>query len=201
MTRIVVPGELVASSPQRIEFAFIENGKTYSSVLGLFDEANLRVIPLEGAYMPAQYDIIVGIINEVKFAGYNIDINSPYKGFLSAKDSRYEYKLGDVISAKIVEVDEVKSVNLEGARALRDGEIIEISPVKIPRVIGKKNSMLDMIKEATKSEIFVGKNGRIWIQGGNSALAARTILKVEKEAHTTGLTERISAFLKDEVSR
>jgi len=201
MTRIVVPGELVASSPQRIEFAFIENGKTYSSVLGLFDEANPRVIPLEGAYMPAQYDIIVGIINEVKFAGYNIDINAPYKGFLSAKDSRYEYKLGDVISAKIVEVDEVKSVNLEGARALRDGEIIEISPAKIPRVIGKKNSMLDMIREATKSEIFVGKNGRIWIRGGNSALAARTILKVEKEAHTTGLTERISAFLKDEVSR
>ena len=201
MTRIVVPGELLAGSPQRIEFAYVENGRTYSSVLGLFDEANPRVIPLEGPYMPAQYDIIVGIVNEVKFAGYNIDINSPYRGFLSAKDSRYEHKLGDVISAKIVEVDEVKNVDLEGARSLKDGEIIEIRPAKIPRVIGKKNSMLDLIRDATKSEIFVGKNGRIWIRGGNSALAARTILKVEKEAHTTGLTERISDFLKQEVSK
>jgi exosome complex component RRP4 len=201
MNRIVVPGELLANSPQRIEFAFVEDGKTYSSVLGLFDEANPRVIPLEGAYMPAQYDIIIGIIDEVKFAGYNVDINSPYRGFLSAKDSRYEYKLGDVISAKIVEVDEVKNVDLEGARALRNGEIIEISSAKIPRVIGKQNSMLDMIREATKSEIFVGKNGRIWIREGNSALAARTILKVEKEAHTIGLTERISAFLREEASK
>lgn len=201
MTRIVVPGELLVSSPQRIESSFVEDGKTYSSVLGLFDEVTPRVIPLEGPYMPAQYDIIVGIIDEVKFAGYNTDINSPYRGFLSAKDSRYEYKLGDVISAKIVAVDEVKNVDLESARALRDGEIIEVSSAKIPRVIGKKNSMLDMIREATKTEIFVGKNGRIWLRGGNSALAARTILKVEKEAHTTGLTERISAFLKEEISK
>ena len=39
MTKIVVPGELIAGSPQRIEFGFVENGKTYSSIVGLFDEA------------------------------------------------------------------------------------------------------------------------------------------------------------------
>ena len=201
MTKIVVPGELLSSSPQRVEFAFVEDGKTYSSVLGLFDEANLRLIPLEGAYMPTQYDIVVGVIEEVKFAGYNVDINSPYKGFLSTKDSRYEYELGDIISAKVREVDEVKNVDLEGARQLKDGEIVEISSAKVPRVIGKKNSMLDMIRDATRSEVFVGKNGRVWIKGGNSVLAARTVLKVEKEAHTTGLTERISAFLKEEANK
>jgi exosome complex component RRP4 len=199
MTKIVVPGELLAGSPQRLEFTFVEDGKTYSSILGLFDETNLRIIPLEGAYVPTQYDLVVGIIDEVKFAGYNVDINSPYKGFLSAKDSRYEYNLGDIISAKVREVDEVKNVNLEGARELRDGEIVEINSAKVPRVIGKKNSMLDTIRAATRSEVFVGKNGRIWIKGGNSVLAARTVLKVEKEAHTTGLTERIEAFLKEEL--
>jgi exosome complex component RRP4 len=201
MARIVVPGELLASSPQRLEFAFVESEKTYSSILGLFDETSSKLIPMEGAYMPTQYDIVIGIVDEIKFAGYNIDINSPYKGFLSTKDSRYEYGLGDVISAKVREVDEVKNVNLEGARGLRGGEIVEISPAKVPRVIGKNNSMLDMIREVTRSEIFVGKNGRIWIMGGNSVLAARTILKVEKEAHTTGLTERISVFLKEEASK
>jgi len=201
MTKIVVPGELIAGSPQRIEFGFVENGKTYSSIVGLFDEANPKLIPLEGAYMPVQFDIVVGIIDEVKFAGYNVDIKSPYRGFLSAKDSRYEYELGDIISTKVRDVDEVKNVDLEGARKLVGGEILEISPAKVPRVIGKKNSMLDMIRAATKSEIFIGKNGRIWIKGGNSVLAARAVLKVEKEAHTTGLTERISAFLNEEVNK
>jgi len=201
MTKIVVPGELLASTPQRVEFAFVEDGKTYSSVLGLFDEANLRLVPLEGTYMPTQYDIVVGVVDEVKFAGYNVDISSPYKGFLSARDSRFEYDLGDILSAKVREVDEVKNVNLEGARKLEGGEIVEISPAKVPRVIGKKNSMLDMIRAATRTEILVGKNGRIWIKGGNTALAARTILKIEKEAHTTGLTERISTLLKEEISR
>ena len=201
MTKIVVPGELIASSPQRIEFGFVENGKTYSSIVGLFDEANPKLIPLEGAYMPVQFDIVVGIIGEVKFAGYNVDIKSPYRGFLSAKDSRYEYELGDIISTKVRDVDEVKNVDLEGARKLVGGEILEISPAKVPRVIGKKNSMLDMIRAATKSEVFIGKNGRIWIKGGNSVLAARAVLKVEKEAHTTGLTERISAFLNEEANK
>jgi len=201
MTKIVVPGELLASTPQRVEFAFVEDGKTYSSVLGLFDEANLRLVPLEGTYMPTQYDIVVGVVDEVKFAGYNVDISSPYKGFLSARDSRFEYELGDILSAKVREVDEVKNVNLEGARKLEGGEIVEISPAKVPRVIGKKNSMLDMIRAATRTEILVGKNGRIWIKGGNTALAARTILKIEKEAHTTGLTERISTLLKEEIGK
>lgn len=198
MVRVVVPGEVLADSPRKINFAYTENGRTYSSILGLFDEVGFRLIPLEGAYVPSQFDVVIGIVEEIKFAGYTVDINSPYKGFLPAKDSRYEYELGDIISAKVRQVDEVKNINLENARKLVGGEIVEINPAKVPRVIGKKNSMLNLLKEATRSEIIVGNNGRIWIKGGNSALAARAVLKIEKEAHTTGLTERISALLMEE---
>jgi len=198
MARVVVPGELLADSPRKTNFTYVENEKTYSSILGLFDEVGFRLIPLEGVYVPSLYDIVVGVVEEVKFAGYTVDINSPYQGFLPAKDSRYEYELGDVISAKVKQVDEVKNIILENARKLREGEIVEISPAKVPRVIGKKNSMLNLLRTATGSEIIVGNNGRIWIKGGNSALAARAILKIEKEAHTTGLTERIETLLREE---
>jgi len=72
---------------------------------------------------------------------------------------------------------------------------MEIMPVRIPRVIGKKNSMVNMLEEKTKCDLFVGRNGRIWMRGEKIDLLKKAILKIEKEAHTSGLTERIKEFL------
>lgn len=196
--KIVVPGEEIADKPLKIPDAYVENGRTYSEVVGLFHEQEMRLVALEGAYLPVDDDYVVGVVEEAKFAGYTTDINSPYTAFLSTKDTRFEFQIGDVLFAKVKGVDEVKNVNLFDARKLQGGEIVEISPVKVPRVIGKKSSMLNMLIDATRSEIYVGKNGRLWIKGGNSSLAARAILKIEKEAHMTGLTDRIKAFLDSE---
>ena len=196
--KIVVPGELIAEKPVRMPDAYVENGKTYSEVVGLFHESEMKLVALEGSYVPMDEDYVVGVVEEVKFAGCNVDINSPYKSFLSSKDTRFQFDLGEVIFAKVKGVDEVKNVNLFDARKLTGGEIVEISPVKVPRVIGKKSSMLNMLIDATRSEIYVGKNGRMWIKGGNSSLAARAILKIEKEAHMTGLTDRMKVFLESE---
>jgi exosome complex component RRP4 len=69
--------------------------------------------------------------------------------------------------------------------------------VKIPRLIGKKNSMLNLIRDGTGCNLFVGRNGRIWVKGENIARAQEVILKIEKEAHTPGLTERIVNMLKE----
>ncbi|MFH1448615.1 MAG: exosome complex protein Rrp4 [Candidatus Micrarchaeota archaeon] len=197
--KIVVPGEILADKPVRIPDTFIEDGKTYSEIIGLFYEQDMRLIVLEGAYIPMDGDYVVGVVEEVKFAGYVVNINSPYGAFLSTKETRAKFDMGDIIFAKVKGVDEVKNVDLYGARKLQDGKIVEISPVKIPRVIGKKSSMLNMLTDATKSEIYVGKNGRLWITGGNSALATRAILKIEKEAHTPGLTDRMKEFLSIEM--
>ena len=35
----------------------------------------------------------------------------------------------------------------------------------------------------------------------NSALAALSILKIETEAHTSGLTDRMTAFIKEEMAK
>ncbi|MEM3031075.1 MAG: exosome complex protein Rrp4 [Candidatus Micrarchaeia archaeon] len=198
VARIVVPGEMLFDAPKYIPGAYVEGGKTYSSMLALFNEEELRLVPLCGPYIPSIDDVVVGVVEEVKFAGYTVEIKSAYQGFLSTKETRDEFRLGDVILARVKGVDEVNNVQLTEARKLAGGEIVEITAAKVPRVIGKKSSMLNLIRDATKSDIIVGKNGRVWIKGGNTSLATRALLKVVKEAHTRGLTDRMAEFLKKE---
>jgi len=193
--RIVMPGELISDKPERIGYAFVDNGKTYSTVVGLYSEGKL--VPLEGAYEPLPDDYVVGIVSEVKFSGYSVDINCAYPAFLSSREIRERYEIGDAIFAKITNIDEVRSMELGDAKKLPAGNLVKASPVKIPRIIGKKNSMLDMLKSRTGCDIFPGRNGYIWVAGkGNSQLAAKAIRMIETQAHTSGLTDRVAVFLK-----
>lgn len=159
----------------------------------LYKDVNIsKIVPLKGRYIPIEGDFIVGVITEVKFGGYVVDINSPYSAFLS---SRREYDYGDVVLAKVANVNEVKSASLEMDKKLFGGDVLEISPMKVPRVIGKKESMLNLLMEKTGCDIIVGRNGRIWLKGKDPAKAEEAILKIEKEAHTDGLTNRMIEFL------
>ena len=81
------------------------------------------------------------------------------------------------------------------SRKLIGGRIMKITPSKVPRVIGKAGSMIELIKDKTKCQIIVGQNGVIWLKGENEGLAAKTIYKIERESHTTGLTDKITAYL------
>jgi len=194
--KIVMPGELLLDRPERISYAFVDNGKTYSTVVGLYHEGKL--VPLEGPYEPLPEDYIVGIVNEVKFSGYSVDINAPFPAYLSSREIRERYAMSDTILAKIALVDEVRSIELVDAKKLPAGRLVKVSSVKIPRIIGKKNSMIDMIKAATTCDIFAGRNGYVWITGsGNATLAEKAIRMIEAQAHTKGLTDRVSVYLKE----
>ncbi|MCX8194853.1 MAG: exosome complex protein Rrp4 [Candidatus Micrarchaeota archaeon] len=194
-SRIVIPGELLSDRAEQIPYAFVEKGKTYSTVVGLFSEGKL--VPLEGPYEPLEGDIVVGVISEVKFSGYSVEINSPYIAFLSSREIRERYSMGDAILARISMVDEVKNIELSDAKKLPQGRLVKSSSVKIPRIIGKKNSMISLLQSATGCEIYAGRNGYIWISGkGDQSLAERAIRIIEVQAHTQGLTDRIAAFLK-----
>ncbi|MFH1751151.1 MAG: KH domain-containing protein, partial [Candidatus Micrarchaeota archaeon] len=114
-----------------------------------------------------------------------------------SRESRENFQIGDVMSALIQDVDEVNEPMLVEPRKLYGGRLIEIEPVKIPRVIGRNSSMVTMIEKYAKTKLFVGKNGRIYIKEGDIPLAAMAILKISKEAHTHGLTDRVQAFLEE----
>jgi len=196
-SRIVMPGEMVAEAPERISYAFVDKGKTYSTVVGLYSEGKL--LPLEGPYEPLPDDMIVGIISEVRFSGYSVDTNSAYAAFLSSREIRERYEMGDMIFARITKTDETRSIELGEAKKLPEGRLVRVSAVKIPRIIGKKNSMVDMIRANTGCEIIAGRNGYVWITGkGDSNLAEKAVRMIESQAHTQGLTDRVAIYLKSQ---
>ncbi len=195
MKKIVIPGQKIEEDVKN--HVREEDGEKYSKVYGMLykskDKGSGRIIPFSSKYIPKEGDKIIGIIESVKHGGCVTDINSAYDSFLPTDES---YDVGDVVSAEVQEVDEVNDVTLGDERKFYGGEIIEINPVRTQRVIGKKASMVSLIKEETDSKIFVGRNGRIWIKGGDISKAEETIFKIEQEAHRTGLTEEIEEFLK-----
>ena len=195
MKEILVPGELVANEPKKLPGCYIEGGKTYtSSICARNDDA---VAPLKGIYVPQVGDVIVGVVDEELFSGYLIDMNGPYIGKVSARELREELKKGDVVAAKVISADEVREAALVETRKLWGGEMLDIEPVKVPRVIGRNSSMLNQIKEATGTTIFVGRNGLVYLKGENTALAIEAILRICRESHVSGLTERISKMLSE----
>jgi exosome complex component RRP4 len=113
------------------------------------------------------------------------------------------YDFNEYIVAKIYNVTSQNLIDLTlkgpGLRKLSGGRIINVTPHKVPRIIGKNGSMISMIKDATRCQIVVGQNGVIWISGEpeNEIIAVETIRKIESESHKSGLTDEISKHLEE----
>ncbi|MCD4799421.1 MAG: RNA-binding protein, partial [Methanosarcinales archaeon] len=86
-------------------------------------------------------------------------------------------------------------------KPITSGRIVQVSAVKVPRMIGRNGSMISMLKKETNCNIVVGQNGVIWITGKDRDIdkAIEAIQIIENEAHIDGLTDRISGFLKRDV--
>ena len=205
---LVVPGELLAEDDYYSgRGTFEDDGKICSKLLGLVSLRNkkISVIPLKSKYLPKKGDVVIGKIDDVRFSMWGVDINSPYSGILPAsevfgrekKELSRVFDIGDVLFLRIVDVDEVKKVKLglkgRGMGKFKGGVIVDIAPTKVPRLIGKKGSMINMIKDKTGCKIVVGQNGLVWVKGNEDMeqIVKNIIKLIEREAHTSGLTDRI----------
>lgn len=213
---IVVPGEEVVEGMDYLpsKGTYREENKIIASQLGLVrvDGKVLKVIPLSGVYVPKKGDTIVGKVIDILMSGWRIELGGPYSAVLSLKEGSSSYisrgadltkfyDIGDYIVTKITNVTSQKLIDVTmrgpGLRKLKDGATISVDPSKVPRIIGKKGSMISMIKDATGCTINVGQNGLIWLSGepDMEAFAIKVIKKVEREAHKSGLTEEIEKYL------
>ena len=61
-----------------------------------------------------------------------------------------------------------------------NGIVISIDPPKIPRVIGRNGSMIKILKNMTRTNIFVTQNGRIWLKGEDIAHERLLIDEIKK---------------------
>ena len=216
--QIVTPGDLLAEGEYLAgENTYVENKKIYSSRLGLveYDNKKVNVVALKAFYIPRIGDLVIGTVTEVGFNGWTIDINAPYMAFLRPSDvlSRpfkpqkdelsQVLNVGDLVVAKIISYDRSHDPQLTvaepGLGKITRGQILKITPTKIPRVIGKKGSMITMIKDETGCQIILGLNGVVLITGKtleDEQAALVAIRKIEEESHTSGLTDRITQMLK-----
>ncbi len=209
---IVVPGDVLADEEYHTgRGTFREKNNILSSLVGLvaIRDKKISVIPLQSKYIPKRGDVVIGKITDIRFSMWNLDINSPYSGFLPASDvfgkekrelSR-TFDVGDVLFLRVVDVDEVKKVKLglkgRGLGKFRGGILINITPTKVPRLIGKKGSMINMIKDETHCDVVVGQNGVVWVKGEPEMerVAEKVIKMIEEQSHTSGLTDRVRNML------
>ncbi len=214
---LVVPGQLIAEGGYRVyEGAFREGKQVYASVVGLADlhGQDIRIIPLQGRYIPKRGDVVIGVVVDSHYSGWILDMNSPYTGNLFVSDllqrkvdlvrediNQY-LSMGDVVVAKVKDVDERMRVLLEagepGMGRVEGGKLVKISPTKVPRVIGRKGSMLNTLQDVGECRLRVGQNGQIMIWGRNPRMinaVVEALLMIEREAHTSGLTDRVHLML------
>lgn len=213
-TRIVVPGEIVGTSNYTAKGAVCiqPDGKIVATRVGLLriKGREINVVPLSGSYIPQKGDSVIGIVVDYSVVYWLLEINYVWRGRLDASDflgrpfdagkekiTKY-LKIGDVVYAKIAHIERgmmpILTCREKGYGKLEGGRLISINPVKIPRVIGIKSSMLDKIKNITKAKIKIGANGIIWIRADRpeiEELVENAIKRIEKESHTSGLTKRI----------
>jgi exosome complex component RRP4 len=221
--QLVTPGEMLAEGDYLAgDNTYAEGNKIYASRIGLVDCDNKKVdvVALRAFYVPKVGDIVIGTVAEVGFTGWTIDIKAPYSALLRASDvlSRpfkpqndelsQVLNAGDLIVAKIASYDRAHDPQLTvgepGLGKITRGQIMRVTPTKIPRVIGRKGSMISMIKQETGCQIILGLNGVILVTGKNpesEELAMMAIQKIEDESHTSGLTDRISQLLKEEKTK
>ncbi|MCL1979089.1 MAG: exosome complex RNA-binding protein Rrp4 [Methanomassiliicoccaceae archaeon] len=210
---IVVPGDLLDESGMDAgNNAYVLNGKIYAGVLGVRNVHNdtIGVIPLGGRYMPTAGDTVIGIIEDIGPSNWLVDINAPYPAPLHVSEVPWKVEFGDtskylnigyVVMLKVLMVDESKKIQVtmkdSGLRRIEGGQLVEMPHSKVSRVIGKSGSMIQMIKNLTDCRIFVGQNGRIWIDGNDNAeIAVEAIKMIEREAQSGNLTERVENFIK-----
>lgn len=218
--KIVVPGTLLAQGSFKTGDGVYKKGdKIYASRLGLSSVKNnyVGVIPLEGKYTPKEGDTPIGVVSDVHRSHWEIDMEAPYKGLLRGgdviegnsreKDLEDVFDVGDVIYVKISKVNEVGKTILttkgvpHSGKSLQGGLLTTISSVKVPRLIGKKGSMIDMIKKETNCKIIVGQNGWVWIKGNDhnyEKIARKAVEMVENKSHVSGLTEKIKDMIEEE---
>ncbi len=215
---IVVPGDVLAKGLDYLPGSGVyrTGQELRSKYLGLVKTKDrlVIVVPLSGVYIPKPGDGVVAFIEDMQPTFWITNINSPYDAILQVGEAVSEYveqgadisvyyDLGEVIYAKVLDVTRGKQVRLTmndyKAKKLVGGRLLTITPSKVPRVIGKEGSMIEVIRSKTGTMLTVGQNGIVWLKGGYEGLAAKAVLMIEREAHTEGLTDRVTEFLETEL--
>lgn len=216
----MLPGDVLAVGEDYVAGlnTYRLGSKIVASTVGLLElrEKVVQVIPLRGCYMPRAGDLVIGRVVDWSMSGWSIDINSPYLAALpigeftkrridlKRHDLRDILSVGDVVKARVLSYDRTQgpilTVKEPDLGKVREGRLVTIIPTKVPRLIGKRGSMVEMISRETGCKIVVGQNGVVLVTGRSKRdeeIAERAIRMVEREAHLAGLTDRVTKLIRE----
>jgi len=215
--KYVIPGDVVAEGNFKPLVNVFKNGNSIVATRIGITESNkdgTKVIPLSGIYFPRANDIVIGKILDHSSLSWSVDINSCFSAHLPAQDvfgrdfspahddMGSQLASGDVIVARIAMFDRTRdpilTIQDKDLGKIPTGELLKISATRVPRLIGKRGSMIQTIEQATATRITIGQNGIIVVSGRDKEginLAINAIHIVEIEAHTSNLTQRIKQLL------
>ncbi|HZC89030.1 MAG TPA: exosome complex RNA-binding protein Rrp4 [Nitrososphaera sp.] len=215
--RYVIPGDKIIEGNFRPLMNVIRAGHSLIATrIGIAEAGRdgVKVIPLSGVYIPRVNDLVIGKVIDHSSLSWEVDINSCFSAHLPAQDvfgrdfsparddMGRHFAIGDMITARIIAFDRTRdpmlTVQDRDLGKIPRGEILKISATRVPRLIGKRGSMIQMIEQATQTRVLIGQNGIVVVIGRTPdgiKLAVRAIRMVEEEAHTVNLTQRIKVLL------
>ena len=213
--KIVIPSQLLGNIKEKKagKGTFVENGQIYSEIIGVLNDSSkyINVIPLKGRYDPIEKDFVIGIVEEPLQSSWLVDINAAYPALLHVNEVPWDVDYGetkkflnhgDSIMAKVLQVNREKKLQItlkdRNLYKIKGGLILNVEPSKVPRIIGRKGSMIALLKKYTSCRIFVGQNGRIWIDGTEEGIrkVINVVRMIEDEALSYGLTNKVEELLK-----
>jgi len=219
--KYVVPGDYIAEGNVKPVSNVIKiDNKIYATRIGIAEigRDGAKVIPLSGVYIPRIGDLVIGKVIDHSAMAWELDINSCFSGHLPAQDVYGKdfspshddltktFRIGDLVVCKIANFDRSRdpllTVSDKDLGKTPKGEVIKISPTRVPRLIGKRGSMIQTIEQSTRCKIIIGQNGVIVVSAPNTdsiLLAVKAIKMVEEEAHTANLTQRVKDMLQGSV--
>ena len=215
--KYVIPGDVVTTGPFRPEQnVVLEGNKIISTTIGVSEiyDDSVKVISLTGKYIPKINDLVIGKVISHTSLSWELDINSCYVGFLPAQDVfgrdfsahadelTSKLKAGDLVAARIANFDRTRdplvTIADRDLGKIDSGDLIKISPSKVPRLIGKRGTMIQTIETATEAVITIGQNGWVVVSCENPEgllKAKKAIRMVNEQAHVANLTDQVKEML------
>lgn len=214
--RYAVPGDVIAEGRSLVpgENTYKVGNRIYAASVGLVEIVGneVRVVPLEGKYVPRQGDVVVGIVVDYNAIAWTVDINSIFYGTILVRNIVRRGSLeklaisdvlnvGDAVAAKIlsfsVNRDPLLSLRGPGLGRIEEGEILRVSPRSVPRLLDRRTRLHRRIEEATGCRLTIGMNGLIAVRGTPDGIlqVARALEIVESEARQDVLMDKLKDVL------
>jgi len=215
--RYVIPGDVIIEGNYRPLMNVIKKDNfIIATRIGIAESSKdgIKVIPLSGVYIPRVNDIVIGKIVDNSSLSWEVDINAIFSAHLPAQDvfgrdfspakddMKKRLAPGDLITSRLITFDRTRdpmlTIQEKDLGKISNGEFLKISSTRVPRLIGKRGSMIQTIEQATQTRILIGQNGILVVTGKNNegiSLAFKAIRLVEEEAHTSNLTQRVKDLL------